>query len=76
MSMIEVERLKKTLGLQNRPISSFEELVDFLGRAMDLVLARFMHFKVSTPRKNSIRWEMEKEACFAYKGVSTRLQTQ
>ena len=70
MSKIEVERLKKALGYQNKPINTFDELTYFLTQAMDLVLARFMRFKVSTPEKNVIHWEMEKDACFAFKGVS------
>jgi len=70
MSTIEVERLKKAMGIHNRSLTSFDELVDFLSRAMDLVLARFMRFTISTPEKNIIRWEMEKDACFAYKGIS------
>ena len=70
MSVFEVERLKKTLGFSHKPINTFNELVDFVNGAMDLVLARFMHFTIKTPGKNVISWEMEKEACFAYKGIS------
>ncbi|MFZ5564948.1 MAG: DUF6125 family protein [Thermodesulfobacteriota bacterium] len=70
MSLIEVARLKKALGFKKEAVTSFNELVDFLSRAMDLVLARFMRFMVSAPEKNVIHWEMEKDACFAYKGIS------
>lgn len=70
MSLVEVARLKKALGFNKAEISSFDELVDFLDRAMELVIARFMRFTVTVPEKNVIHWEMEKNACFAYKGIS------
>ncbi|MEW6079088.1 MAG: DUF6125 family protein [Thermodesulfobacteriota bacterium] len=70
MAAIEVARLKKALGFEKETVTSFDDLVEFLSRAMDLVLARFMRFKVDTPARNVIHWEMEKDACFAYKGIS------
>jgi len=70
MALVEVARLKKALGFNRTEITSFNEVVDFLHHAMEVVQARFMRFNITVPEKNVIHWEMEKNACFAFKGVS------
>ena len=69
MAAIEVGRIKKALSFTNDRIDSFDELSRFLNGAMDLVLADFMRFQVTLPRKNVIHWTMEQDKCFAYNGV-------
>lgn len=70
MAVIEAARLKKVLGFKKEKIDTFDELVWLLKGAMELVLADFMHFRMTTPQKNVIHWEMEHNNCFAYKGIT------
>ncbi|MBU0991377.1 MAG: hypothetical protein KJ737_02690 [Proteobacteria bacterium] len=69
MATIEAMRIKKALGFQDKPFTSFVDLVDFMNGAMDIVAARFMHFKFISPEKNVVQWAFEKDNCFAYKGI-------
>ncbi len=69
MSAIEVGRLKKALGVTTDQFDSFDELMGFFKGAMEIVLADFMQVKFTTPSKNIFHWEMEKDKCFAYKGM-------
>lgn len=70
MSVIEAARLRRALGFKKEVIDSFDELVAILTGAMDLVVADFMRFHMTTPRKNVIHWQMEPGNCFAYKGIA------
>nr|MDO8099740.1 DUF6125 family protein [Candidatus Njordarchaeota archaeon] len=71
MSPFEAERTRKVLGVGNEKITSFEEMAEFLHRALELVLPRsvFGRIRFSTPSKNIIHWEWEDKECFAYKGM-------
>lgn len=69
MATIEVGRLKKMLGVTKETFVTFDELMEFLKSALDIVLADFMQVKFNTPSKNILHWEMEKESCFVYKGM-------
>lgn len=70
MSAIEAGRIKKVLGYREETIETFDALVALLTGAMDLVLADFMRFHMTIPRKNAIHWEVDKGECFAFKGIS------
>ncbi len=69
MSTIEVGRLKKALGVTKDTFDTFDELMAFITESMDIVLADFMKVKFNAPSKNILHWEMEKDNCFAYKGM-------
>lgn len=69
MSAFEVRRLKKALGFGESRIESFAELGTFLDGAFDLLIPDFMRFRYSMDEHNVLRWEWEKDECFAYKGV-------
>ncbi len=70
MAGIEIQRIKKALGFkEDEKIDSFEKFVGIITDAFDLVKADFMKFKFMIPSKNTIRWEWDKDACFAYQGV-------
>ncbi len=69
MSQIEIQRIKKALGIEHDTVDNFEELVDIMTGAMDLVKADFMRFEFSMPQKNILQWEWKKEECFAYEGI-------
>ncbi len=69
MSAIEVGRLKKALGVTKDTFDTFDELMAFITESMDIVLADFMKVKFNSPSKNILHWEMEKDKCFAYKGM-------
>lgn len=70
MAQIETARLKKALGFAKETVDTFDELVQLINGAMDLVVADFMRFDFTIPEKNVIRWQMEKGNCFAFKGIS------
>lgn len=70
MSAIEIQRLKKAIGFDKDNIDTFDELVDFMMKVLDIVKPDFMHFNWSFPQHNVIHWEWEKDNCFAFKGIS------
>lgn len=71
MSYFEIERTKRILDIENTKIDSFEALVEFLLRALELIIPHSIFSKAhfSIPSKNIIHWEWENNECFAYKGV-------
>lgn len=70
MSVIEVERLRKVLGLEKQ-IETFDELKKFMLEGLELIMpySVYSKFHVSVPSKNVLHWEWENQECFAYKGV-------
>lgn len=68
MSVIEIKRIRKLLGVEKRKIDTFEELIALVEGAFAIVKADFMNFSYSVPEKNVIRWDMQQ--CFAHDGVS------
>jgi len=69
MSALEAKRVKKALGMEGVEIDSTEKLQRFLQGAFDLVIPKFMKTTFSFPNENTIRWEWEKDKCFAYVGI-------
>ena len=68
MAPFEVKRVKKILGASDK-FESFDELVEFIRGAHDLIIPDFMKTSLTVPELNVIAWEWEKEGCFAYKGI-------
>ncbi|MBW2411377.1 MAG: hypothetical protein JRF72_16390 [Deltaproteobacteria bacterium] len=69
---IEINRVKKILGLGEEKIQSFEILRDFMDKAFQLILPEsvFGRFHFDASRKNTFHWEWEKGQCFAFKGMT------
>ena len=72
MSAIEIRRVMKALGLpKDYRIETFDELVNVMMGAFELISGEFMKFSFFSPEKNLIQWEWESGKCFAYEGVSS-----
>ncbi len=69
---IEINRVKKILGVGDEIIESFEILKDFMDKAFQLILPEsvFGRFHFGTSQNNIFHWEWEKEQCFAFKGMT------
>lgn len=70
MAEIEIRRIKKAMGLDKKPIETFEELADLLENAFSFIKADFMKFSFDRPAKNILAWEWDAGKCFAYEGIS------
>ncbi len=71
LSPIEVDRMKRLLGIAQEKFKTFDELVQFMLAALELTLPdsvfKKLHF---TPYAgNLIRWKWESLQCFAYNGM-------
>ena len=69
MSVFEVNRVRKAIGMHNVEIDSFEKLCRFFELTMDIILPDFMHAEFGFPEKNVIYWKWKEGQCFAYKGL-------
>jgi hypothetical protein len=71
MVPFEVLRLKQIMGIPEAHLKSAGDIRDFLGFGMELILpvSVFNKLHFSVPSGNTIRWEWEKNECFAYKGM-------
>jgi len=71
LAPIEIERAKQVLGIDKERIDTFDELMDFILTAIELILPDSIFKKIhfSSPSRDLIRWEWEKGQCFAYKGM-------
>ena len=69
---LEMNRVKKILGLGQEKIQSFETLKDFMDKAFQLILPEsvFGRFHFATSQNNIFHWEWEKGQCFAFKGMT------
>jgi hypothetical protein len=68
LAPLEIERIKKTLGMVKR-IANFNELKDFFERAAPLFIPPFMNASMSFPGENVLHWAFEPNQCFAFKGI-------
>jgi len=71
LAPIEMDRMKRLLGIAQEKFETFDELVQFMLAALELTLPdsvfKNLHF---TPHAgNLIRWKWESLQCFAYKGI-------
>ena len=71
LAPIEIERAKRVLGINEKSIDNFDELMDFLIAALELTLpdSVFKRFHVSSRSRDLIHWVWESRQCFAYKGM-------
>ncbi|MFX0043501.1 MAG: DUF6125 family protein [Candidatus Hodarchaeota archaeon] len=67
LSVIEMRRVKKALGMENIKIKTFEQVKEFIANAFSIIKGDFMDFKYTFPENNRMHWEMNQ--CFAYKGM-------
>jgi hypothetical protein len=68
MAPFEMKRVKKVMDVRGG-IERFEDLVEFMRGAYDLIIPDFMQYSFTVPERNLIEWEWDKDGCFAYKGV-------
>jgi len=71
LAPIEIERVKKALGIGGEKIWTFEELKDFMLEAFEMILpdSVFEKFRFRASSKDLLHWEWESGECFAYKGM-------
>ena len=71
LAPIEINRVRKILGMGEDKIATLETLRDFMHEALELILPRsvFKNFRFNASSKNLLHWEWEKGECFAYKGM-------
>jgi hypothetical protein len=68
LAPLEIERIKRTLGIEKK-IENFSELKDFFERAAPLFIPPFMNATMSFPCENIMHWTFAPKNCFAYKGI-------
>jgi len=69
MALIEIQRIKKALGVESSGVETFDDLIFLVEGAFSLIKADFMKFTLSFPEKNVFQWEWEEGRCFAHEGV-------
>ena len=67
LATIEVQRIKKALGVKKEKIKSFNQLKEFINDGFSVIKGDFMIFNYTFPEKNRMHWELTK--CFAYDGM-------
>jgi len=67
LAPIEVQRVRKALGMESEKIETFEQLKNFFNNAFSVTKGDFMNFNYTFPEENRLHWEMD--TCFAYKGM-------
>jgi len=76
MAPIEINRIKRILGVGEEGFDSFEGLSDFMLNALELILPAsvFQRFGFRATSRNTLHWEWDGGECFAFKGM-TRIGT-
>ena len=71
LAPIEMDRMKRLLGIARENFETFDELVQFMCAALELTLpdSVFKKFHFTPSADNLIRWKWESFQCFAYKGM-------
>ena len=67
LSVIEMQRIKKAMGMKNIEIKTFEQVKDFITDVFSVIKGDFMDFKYTFLEKNRMHWEMNR--CFAHNGM-------
>jgi hypothetical protein len=67
LSILEMQRIRKTLGMENIEIKTFKQLREFIDNGFSILKGDFMKFKYSFPEPNKLHWEMD--TCFAFEGM-------
>lgn len=68
LAPLEIDRIRKTLGMEKK-IETLGELQDFFSRAAPLFIPPFMNFSYAFHEPNIMHWEFEPNNCFAFKGI-------
>ena len=68
---IEIDRMKRLLGIAREKLETFDEFMQFMLSALEVTLpdSVFNKFSFTQHTGNLIRWKWEKGQCFAYKGM-------
>ena len=71
MAPIEMDRMKRLVGITREKLDTFDGLVQFMLAALELTLpdSVFTKFHFTPSAGNVIRWRWERFQCFAYKGM-------
>lgn len=71
MAPFEMDRMKRILGIARENFETFDELVQFMLAALELILpdSVFKNFHITQAAENLIRWKWDNLQCFAYKGM-------
>jgi hypothetical protein len=71
LAPIEIERVKKILGLGGQKIDRFDEIHDFMVAALEMILpgSVFEKFLFRASEEDTLHWEWASGECFAYKGM-------
>ena len=71
LAPIEIDRMKRLVGINREKFKTFDELSQFLRAALELTLpdSVFKNFHIIPSAENVIRWEWDNLQCFAYKGM-------
>ena len=71
LAPIEVARLRKVLGLTQKPIQTSEALNMFMQSAFEITLPKSVSakFRFNMTAPGVFHWEWEPGGCFAYKGM-------
>jgi hypothetical protein len=71
LAPIEMNRMKRLLGIARDRFETFDELGHFMHEALELTLpdSVFTNFHFTPHDRNVICWKWENFQCFAYKGM-------
>ncbi len=69
LAPMEIERMKRALGVEKPNIENDRELQDFFSAVSRLFIPDFMAIKITFPKMNTLRWDFEPGNCFAFKGM-------
>jgi len=67
LSVLEMQRIRKALGMKKQMIKTFEQLKKFIDDSFSILKGDFMKFEYTFPEKNRMHWEMD--TCFAFEGM-------
>jgi len=67
MAAIEIQRIIKLMQIENKSITSFEQLQEIIDTTYKLIQPKFMKIFYDFPEKNIFRGGFSE--CFAYKGL-------
>lgn len=71
LAPIEMNRMKRLLGITREKFETSDELLQFMLAALELTLpdSVFKKLHFTSPAENLMRWKWENSQCFAYKGM-------
>lgn len=71
LAPIEINRMKRILGVTREPFETFDEILRFMLEGLELTLPDSVskNFHITPVAENVIRWKWDDMQCFAYKGM-------